>query len=397
MSGPIQFGAAGCLLNKRALLSLYRFGSEIVGKLPARGDGLLGFVVKVLAMADSWEKVYGGRSSVYTDIFTRYDLREKTNAPFVRLFFGTSLAKMFAIRRHGVSEHLELIEAAAPDGERVFFQEHRYGKPEVSSEFFHTPSFNFAAAVDSLWAGYPHGLYLAVVPSQSGYGTDVTFCGLSGSSTECRSQKGEALVADVAARLLDGALTILLYGPPGTGKSTTAEAVAQACGGRLLKIDAVSMVRMGVQELGFILDSLRPRMLLIDDFDGAPLDEARARVLFIFERLKSAHAGLSVFVSVNDASKLDAALLRSGRIDEAIEIGLPDAEERADILNRLGVSRPGIVADTDGFNHADLAALARRAQREPMGKVLQSMNGLRALAEKAAGAATAETKSNPSA
>ncbi|XXX79146.1 ATP-binding protein [Sorangium sp. So ce134] len=371
-------------IDQRAMLSLFRFGTELLGKLPARGDGIAGVLVKGLAIADAWEKVYGAKSSVYTSIFAKYDLRERTSEPFVRLFFGTDLGSAYQLRRVGVSENLELIEVVAPDGERLIFQEHRYGRPEVSSEFFHTAGFDFAGVMSVLWDRHRDGLFLSVAPGRGGWGHEVTFCGLSPDPTACRSRKAAARITELADSLLEAPRTLLLYGPPGTGKTSMVMAVARLCGGRLLKVDASSLPQLGVQELGFLLDALRPRFLLIDDFDRAPIEETRARTLFLFERLRA--WGVSVFVTVNDATKLDVALLRSGRIDEPIELGLPDAEERADILGRMGLG-PELVEATDGWCHADLDALAAKARSTPVDTVLAGMQRLRALAQRAAAAA----------
>lgn len=378
-------------IDQRAMLSLFRFGTELLGKLPTRDDGPLAVMVKLLAIGDAWDGVYGGKSSVYTSIFSKYDLKEKTSEPFVKLFFGTSLGTGYKINRIGVSEHLEMIEAVAPDGERLFFQEYRYGRPEVSAEFFHTPGFDFAAVMAALWDKHRDGLYLSLVPGRHGFGHEVTFCGLSPDGTACRSRKAAERITELADGLLGSPRTLLLYGPPGTGKTSLVMAVARLCDGRLLKIDAASLPQIGVQELGFLLDALRPQILLIDDFDRAPVDEVRARVLFLFERLKD--WGVTAFVTVNDATKLDVALLRSGRIDEAVELGLPDAEERADILERMGLGA-ALVEATDGWCHADLDALAERSRSVPVEAVLSGMQRLRALAQQVAAAAggTSEAK-----
>ncbi|MGK3981340.1 AAA family ATPase [Sorangium sp. So ce118] len=377
-------------LDRRSLLSICRLGTDLLGKVPTRGDGPLAVAVKLLAMADAWDGVYGGKSSVYTSIFSRYDLQERTSEPFVRLFFGTSLGSGCKINRIGVSEHLEMIEAVAPDGERLFFQEHRYGRPEVSAEFFHTPGFDFSEVMSTLWDRYRDGLYLSLVPGRHGYGHEATFCGLSPDSTAGRSRKAAKRILDLSESLSSSPRTILLYGPPGTGKTSLVSGVARASGGRLLKIDASSLPQIGVQELGFLLDALRPRILLIDDFDRAPVDETRSRLLFMFERLKT--MGPSVFVTVNDASKLDQALLRSGRIDEAIELGLPDAEERADILERLGLGAD-LVEATEGFNHADIDSLRARAQRVPVATAIADMRALMKLSQ--AAGAPADTPKAP--
>lgn len=375
------------------ILTFARLGSGLLGKLPTRSDGPLEVFVKSLAILDEIDKVYGGKGRAYESIFSRYKLVEKTSEPFMRLFFGTPMAAGFKLSYFKITDTLTLIEAMAPDGERLFFQEYRYGRPEVSAEFFHTPKFNFAAAMSTLWESYPHGLYLSVKPNQNGYGSSVTFTAVSPPRAELVSRKA-------AARIADGVLEqrgragepwcFIAYGAPGTGKSSYVASLAAGTGCRLLKLDATSLPHLGVQEIGFLLDALAPDYLLIDDFEEAAIDTLRPRLRYLFEHLHATHAGVTIAVTVNDASKLDEALLRSERIDEAVEFTLPDAEERADVLYRLTEihvpgkldlrALTGLVAATDGFNHADLAALVKRFRGKPVAAALRDMQKLRALA-----------------
>ena len=168
---------------------------------------------------------------------------------------------------------------------------------------------------------------------------EVTFSAVPSRRSDVISAKGKARVEhDIAghAARKGEPWAFIAYGPPGTGKSRHVERVEQGTGGRLLKVDASSLPALGVQEVGFLLDALRPSHLLVDDFDRAPVDETRARLLFLFEHLHAAHAGTTVAVTVNDPTALDAALLRSERIDDAQEFALPDAAERADIIGQIG-------------------------------------------------------------
>lgn len=373
------------MFNRSKALDALRLGTELLGKVPKRGDGVLDLMVKGLAIADAWHGIYGPKASSHASLFARYSLRARRSDPFVKLFFSAGIERDYKVRRHGVSEHLEFIEAESENGERLFFQEHRYGAPELSSEFYHTPGFDFAAALVSLWDRHRDGLYLSLSPGRHGWGHEATFAALGPDTTAHRSSRAASRIVALAARLLDTPRAVILYGPPGTGKTSLAAAVAKHNGGRLLKIDAACMAHLSVPDLGFLLDALEPRYLLIDDLDRAPIDDVRARVLFLFERIKS--AGVSSFITANDASKLDAALLRSGRIDVPIEIPLPDAEERADIIGQMGLVGHDLIERTDGWCHADLDALAERARREPLADAVADMSTLRGLAAMAAGAA----------
>jgi hypothetical protein len=384
----------GFKIDGRTALSALRLGTELMGKVPRRGDGPFDLLVKGLAMADAWHGIFGRKASTHADLFSRFDLRSRRSEPFVKLFFSTGLERDYKVRRHGVSEHLEFVEAEAPDGERLFFQEHRYGAPEIGAEFYHTRGFDFAAALVSLWGRHRDGLYLSLAPGRHGWGHEATFAALAPDATGCRSRKAGERIVEVARSLQERPRTLLLYGPPGTGKTSLAAGVARHNGGRLLAIDAACLPHLSVQELGFLLESLQPRHLLLDDFDRAPIDDVRSRVLFALATLKT--AGVSSFITVNDASRLDAAMLRSGRIDGALELPLPDAEERGDILARLGLGAD-LVSATDGWCHADLDALAERARVEPVAEAMADMRALRDLAAKAVGSQTTGPSDPPKA
>lgn len=386
-------------MKPRRVLQALHLGTELLGKVPNASDGILGTIVKLLAIADAAEKTLGRKTTVHQDIFDRYDLRSRTSEAFARLFFETKLSKRFKLSRHGAREHLELIEALGDDGERLFFQEYRWGRPEIASEFFYTPRFDFAKTLAVLWDEYPSGIYLSFRPARSG-GLETTFAAVETPATSSRTTAATKRVerAIAAHRERRGApWTLLAFGPPGTGKTQFALALGRELGARVLKIDAASMQHVGAAEADFLIDALAPTFLVLDDFEEAPLETMRARTRFLFEHLKS--RGVSVVLTANDPKKLDPALLRSGRIDEAIEIGLPDAEERAELVAQLiQTFAPQLAADrreettgeaakmasaTDGYNHADLAALVGLCRYEEPERALEGMSTLRRLAAEA--------------
>lgn len=389
-------------MNFRLGLTILRFASEIVDKIPREGDSKLVTITKLLSIADSAQKIWTGGQKVL-DIFGRFDLKEATNEPFVRLFFATRLKERFSLARFPIDQYNELIMASGPRGERFVFQETRYSGTRISSEFFHTPDIDFSALLENLWQDYKTGLYLSI-GSPDTPGHDVTYQEIPSLVSDRITAKGAGRLQEVFANCrADQAAGItrcyIAVGPPGTGKSSFVVRLANLLGGRLLKIDASSLPRFGVQELSFLLDALRPNVLLVDDFDRVPLEHGAARLLSLLEFLKT--KSVMTIVTVNNPAALDAAMLRSERIDEPIDFDLPDAEERRDLIKQLlpeTSNEARLVSETEGFNHSDINDLCRRLAREPLEKVLKMKKRLRALAtEAAAPKLVATSLNNPSA
>lgn len=106
---------------------------------------------------------------------------------------------------------------------------------------------------------------------------------------------------------------ILLYGPPGTGKSTAARYISHILDFRSLRVN-FSMLQE-TPTLVQCLDILRPDMIIIDDIDRSPGDG------YLLEALELLRKRTRVIIaSANYPKKLDYAVLRPGRFDEAIKI-----------------------------------------------------------------------------
>ena len=56
------------MIDRRSFMRAFRFGTELLGKLPSSRDSVLEIFVKLLAVADVTEKIYGRRKSTYDDV-----------------------------------------------------------------------------------------------------------------------------------------------------------------------------------------------------------------------------------------------------------------------------------------------------------------------------------------
>ena len=181
---------------------------------------------------------------------------------------------------------------------------------------------------------------------------------------------------------------VLLVGPPGTGKTLIAKAVAGEANTQFLSISGSDFVELyvgvGASRVRDLFDQakkLAPAIIFIDEIDavgrqrGAGLggghDEREQTLNQLLVEMDgfSSNEGVIVMAATNRADILDNALLRPGRFDRTIYVGVPDIKGREAILKvharnkMLGedVDLKSIARGTPGFTGADLENLLNEA------------------------------------
>lgn len=178
---------------------------------------------------------------------------------------------------------------------------------------------------------------------------------------------------------------ILLYGPPGTGKTLVARAVANETGAFFFLIngpeimsklagESESNLRKAFEEA----EKNSPAIIFIDELDAiAPKREKThgeverrivSQLLTLMDGLKQ-RSHVIVMAATNRPNSIDGALRRFGRFDREVDIGIPDATGRLEILRihtknmKLAddVDLEQVAAETHGHVGADLAALCSEA------------------------------------
>ncbi|WP_216332420.1 AAA family ATPase [Rhizobium sp. X9] len=182
---------------------------------------------------------------------------------------------------------------------------------------------------------------------------------------------------------------IVLAGPSGTGKSTFPRALSNTCGISFVSSSAAAWQAMG--HLGDMLKAMRatfkeaaavrPAVLFIDEIDSVGDREAnrdsshhdykRQVINGLLECMDSTEGreGVIVVGATNDASAIDAALLRPGRFEQVVPVELPDEDDRKAILKyhlpEVAIQDFGpFVAQTEAWSGADIEKLARDARRK---------------------------------
>jgi transitional endoplasmic reticulum ATPase len=199
---------------------------------------------------------------------------------------------------------------------------------------------------------------------------------------------------------------VLLHGPPGTGKTLIAKAVANETDANFVSISGPEIVSKYYGEsekhLRDIFDEAEknaPTIIFIDEIDsiapkrGEVTGEVERRVvaqlLSLMDGLKN-RGEVIVIAATNRPNSIDEALRRGGRFDREIEIGIPDANGRLEILQVHTRGMPltselrgegnddgklKMIADrTHGFVGADLSSLGKEAAMHALRKFLPEIN-----------------------
>ena len=191
---------------------------------------------------------------------------------------------------------------------------------------------------------------------------------------------------ELGAKIPKGAL---LVGPPGTGKTLLAKAVAGEANVPFLSISGSDFVEMfvgvGASRVRDLFEQAKqkaPCIVFIDEIDAigrargknagfSGNDERENTLNQLLTEMDGfqTNAGVIVLAATNRADILDKALMRAGRFDRQIDVGLPDVKEREEIFNvhlrnlKLGdnIDRTFLAKQTPGFSGADIANVCNEA------------------------------------
>ena len=191
---------------------------------------------------------------------------------------------------------------------------------------------------------------------------------------------------ELGAKIPKGAL---LVGPPGTGKTLLAKAVAGEANVPFLSISGSDFVEMfvgvGASRVRDLFDQAKkkaPCIVFIDEIDAigrargknagfSGNDERENTLNQLLTEMDGfqTNAGVIILAATNRADILDKALMRAGRFDRQIEVGLPELNERKEIfevhLRKLkldeNLDREFLAKQTPGFSGADIANVCNEA------------------------------------
>lgn len=402
------------MLIRTILRRSLAIATDIIPKLPAKDDPHLTTVVKVLGILESIDRLTNTAST--SGLHAYFEEREalpKTNAQFVDLFFTTSLKDSFDISHKRVNDYVDIVEAHSATLGTLYFIEWHWGAvPEPSKDFWHSPGFQFDHALDELWGTYDGAIHIEIGAVETSVNRPKTtfsaipqihdpLLGKGEERLEKFLRKHQRFAADKKSR------TYLFLGKQGTGKTTFAQRLGERMGHRILRIDSQGITTVGASNLDFLIQSLNPDLLILDDLDRCSnLGAALPTLLTTFSDFKQKHPTVTIVITANDSSKLDPALVRPGRIDDLLDFDPPDAVERQTILQgyiqgdrgkeALAAHMEAIVEATEGLTPAYLREIALQLQHsDDAGEVIHLIKRFKDLADPQAKKDEAKPAENP--
>ena len=177
---------------------------------------------------------------------------------------------------------------------------------------------------------------------------------------------------------------LLLYGPPGCSKTMTAKAAATESGLNFLTVRGPELMSMyvgeserAIREVFSKARAVSPSIIFFDEIDaiGATGDNSQHGGVHTVTTLLTELDGFQelndvfVLAATNKPERLDLALIRAGRLDTTLFVGLPDTKARREILMMRmlsmslsdGVDLVALSEATEGFSGAEIINICQKA------------------------------------
>lgn len=188
---------------------------------------------------------------------------------------------------------------------------------------------------------------------------------------------------------------LLLYGPPGTGKTFVVRALAHEAGAAFFSVKGAELLdkyvgesERAVREVFARARAAAPSILFFDELDAlcpvrgrstTPVTDTVVAAMLTEMDGIAERGDVVVIGATNRIDLIDPALLRAGRFEAHLELGLPNAEARrallgmSDIPFAADVDLDLVAAQTEGLSFADITGMLREAALEALRRDSKAM------------------------
>ena len=353
-----------------AIRKALNLASLMLDRLPTNDDTLFGKAVKVFSMVDAVRISYFGERSPMDSYIKEHDLEQVTSYLWARLFHEKKILGEYPVESLDIDEGVILKKVTINKDHMIVFIYESSDMDDPIDYFYTSKGLKLDSLVASLWKDYPNGIYVESVQGQP------KFSPLKKRDFDISPQS----LLKIPLYKDKVGVCILAVGQPGCGKSLF---VSEVSGpeGKLLKFDHTFVREQSVESLLFLIKTIMPRTILLDDFDRIGMNARSAKYLYLLEILQELN--ITTYLTANDPSKIDSALLRTERIDTVIKFMPPSVEERVWFLNQCKLDQKTIDRlaneSTAGFTQSDMSALVGKIDEYGVESALEQINEIRSI------------------
>lgn len=316
----------------------------------------------------------------------------------LKLVFNTDLSDVFSVKQEQLNFSDKSRKVIAwkifnkEIGTIIFFKDNQY-EGGIFTHVFQENNFKMNLFLDVIWSKYNNKIHVENVYDHLLKTNAKNVSALSHNAINLTGNSKNRLDLFIARhnRYVEDKIprTYLFNGPPGSGKSTFAVHFAVASNKKVLRLDATIVSRLNAVEMDFLLDGLRPDIIVIDDIDRVGgLSDASPTLFSIFTDFKDKHPRVTIILTTNNKHKLPDALLRPGRIDEIIEFEHLDFDPRKEIfnsyINHYNVENCGyldeVVEQSVGLTAAYIKEIVIQMKYRDKDEVLQLVSRMKEIA-----------------
>lgn len=320
-----------------------KFINQIKGDLPGKDDNKITSALKILGLVSTLlSKIPDKDEGAMKRLSKIFNLKETTNNALMDLFNDFGLLSNF--KRIQMPKKDDDDKSFLDQWGKVNLYSHpnvgiiglRDTYSEVSAYILHSEDFNINSVWDLVWEKVNGCVDVQAAPQNYKlfqFSKYIMFEGHQFGSAQ--SQIDSFIEKNRKFISLGFERSYLFLGPPGSGKTTMSQRFARAYSKKILQFSPDVIFQVSDTNIIRLIQESQAEVILIDEIDKLFQSlnaERTALVLSRVEKIRKCRPGLITIFTANSVKKFPDAMLRPGRIDDIIEFGYPEKDDRKEIL-----------------------------------------------------------------